>query len=132
MHGDFNPGNILSATREPWLATDPHPMVGDPAYDPSQLLLQVDSPFACPDPAAVLAHRFELFGGLIGEDPRRLLAWGVAARSSTRCGSGTAGEYENFGCERWTRSRSLPNSQGCERALQEERRAEAVGVGVVE
>ncbi len=78
VHGDFNPGNVLAATREPWLAIDPHPMVGDPAYDPSQFLLQVDDPFEHAYPPAVLVHRFEFFGDLVGEDPRRMFAWAVA------------------------------------------------------
>ncbi len=42
IHGDFNPGNILSSRREPWLAIDVKPMTGDPAYDPPPLLFQVD------------------------------------------------------------------------------------------
>jgi len=32
LHGDFHPGNVLSSTREPWLAIDPKPLAGDPAY----------------------------------------------------------------------------------------------------
>ena len=78
VHGDFNPGNVLAATREPWLAIDAKPMVGDPGYDPSQFLLQVDPPFEHHDPQAVLADRFAFFGELVGEDPRRLFAWAVA------------------------------------------------------
>ena len=31
---DLHAGNVLAATREPWLAIDPKPHVGDPAYDP--------------------------------------------------------------------------------------------------
>jgi streptomycin 6-kinase len=36
---DLHPGNILSATREPWLMIDPKPHVGDPAYDAVQYML---------------------------------------------------------------------------------------------
>lgn len=48
IHGDFNPGNVLDAHEsrlggdQPWLAIDVKPMTGDPAYDPSPLLFQVD------------------------------------------------------------------------------------------
>ena len=38
LHGDYHHWNVLSATREPWLAIDPKPMVGDPAYDGAQFL----------------------------------------------------------------------------------------------
>jgi len=30
VHGDFNPGNLLAASRAPYLAIDPKPTVGDP------------------------------------------------------------------------------------------------------
>jgi streptomycin 6-kinase len=33
LHGDFHPANVLAATREPWLAIDCQPLVGEPAYD---------------------------------------------------------------------------------------------------
>jgi len=33
IHGDFHPGNILRADREPWLAIDPKGFAGDPGYD---------------------------------------------------------------------------------------------------
>lgn len=33
LHGDLHHDNILRATRESWLAIDPHGLVGDPGYD---------------------------------------------------------------------------------------------------
>lgn len=36
---DLHAGNVLSATREPWLAIDPKPHVGDPTYDALQHML---------------------------------------------------------------------------------------------
>ncbi|AJT62808.1 hypothetical protein T261_1120 [Streptomyces lydicus] len=78
LHGDFNPGNVLAADRRPWLAIDPKPMVGDPAYDPWPLLLGIDDPFGHPDPRPVLRERYALVAGELGEAPARLLAWSVA------------------------------------------------------
>ncbi|MFI9045343.1 aminoglycoside phosphotransferase family protein [Streptomyces sp. NPDC053427] len=78
VHGDFNPGNVLTAQRRPWLAIDPKPMVGDPAYDPWPLLMQIDDPFAHPDPRPVLRERYALVAEALDEDPARLLAWSVA------------------------------------------------------
>ena len=52
VHGDFNPGNVLAARRAPFLAIDPKPMVGDPAYDPWSLVAQLDWPFRLPDAGA--------------------------------------------------------------------------------
>ena len=75
VHGDFNPGNVLAAKREPWLAIDPKPMVGDPGYDPWPMLMQIE-----PEPATATAlrARTELFADLVGEPADRLLAWVVA------------------------------------------------------
>ena len=36
---DLHAGNVLRAARKPWLAIDPKPFVGDPAYDATQHLL---------------------------------------------------------------------------------------------
>jgi streptomycin 6-kinase len=70
LHGDFNPGNILSATRAPFLAIDAKPMVGDAAYDPSQLVDQLDG--------MTLRARFARFADLVDVPVDRMLAWGVA------------------------------------------------------
>ncbi|HEY5516176.1 MAG TPA: aminoglycoside phosphotransferase family protein [Pengzhenrongella sp.] len=83
VHGDLNPGNILSAQRGPargpgWLAIDPKPLVGDPAYDPWPLLSQVDDPFERPDPVAALRERTAMFAGEAGLDIDRIAAWGLA------------------------------------------------------
>ncbi|MFH8404031.1 aminoglycoside phosphotransferase family protein [Streptomyces sp. NPDC018019] len=78
VHGDFNPGNVLSARRRPWLAIDPKPMVGDPGYDPWPLLEQIDDPFEHPDPRPVLRERFALVADALDEDPARLSAWAAA------------------------------------------------------
>lgn len=50
LHQDFHPRNILSAQRQPWLAIDPKPVVGDPAFDPVQLIVQVGDLLAKDDP----------------------------------------------------------------------------------
>ncbi|WP_375432320.1 aminoglycoside phosphotransferase family protein [uncultured Friedmanniella sp.] len=38
LHGDLHYANVLAGTREPWLAIDPHPLAGDPAYEVAPLL----------------------------------------------------------------------------------------------
>jgi len=43
LHGDLHHDNILLATREAWLAIDPHGIVGDPGYE-------VGAPLFNPDP----------------------------------------------------------------------------------
>jgi streptomycin 6-kinase len=83
LHGDLNPGNVLSATRQPWLAIDGKPMIGDPAFEPWPLIEQIDDPFAHPDPRRVLGERFALVGDALGLDVDRMLAWAVARRCGT-------------------------------------------------
>ena len=36
LHTDLHAGNVLAAEREPWLAIDPKPYIGGPAYDVTQ------------------------------------------------------------------------------------------------
>ena len=42
LHGDLHHDNILRADREPWLAIDPHGVVGDPGYEVGALLYNPD------------------------------------------------------------------------------------------
>jgi streptomycin 6-kinase len=78
LHGDANPGNFLAARRRPWLAIDPKPMVGDPAYDPWPLLGQVDDAFAYDDPGPVVRHRIAILADVLGLPAERIVAWCVA------------------------------------------------------
>jgi streptomycin 6-kinase len=66
---DMHAQNILAARREPWLAIDPKPHVGDPAYDPLQHMINCDR--VVTDPAG-LARRF---ADLLGLDAERLRLW---------------------------------------------------------
>jgi streptomycin 6-kinase len=67
---DLHAGNVLSALREPWLAIDPKPFVGDPAYDAVQHMLGCDQRLA-QDPVA-LANRM---AGLLEVDSERVRLW---------------------------------------------------------
>ena len=78
LHGDFNPGNLLAAEREPWLAIDTKPLYGDPAFDPWPLVQQIDDPFTHPAPRLVLADRTALVADATGTDVARVRAWAVA------------------------------------------------------
>ena len=78
LHGDFHPGNVLAAQREPWLVIDPKPLVGDPAYDLAQWLyncarfvIQAD------DAVAVLRRQVDRFAVELGLDPARIAGWAL-------------------------------------------------------
>jgi streptomycin 6-kinase len=74
LHGDLNPTNVLSAERGPWLAIDPKPMVGDPAYDGPRLVLQPD-PGATDDPDRTLRERLDVVATTMELDRDALLEW---------------------------------------------------------
>jgi streptomycin 6-kinase len=78
LHGDANPGNLLAADGGRWLAIDPKPMTGDPAYDPWPLLAQVGDPFAGPAPLPVLRSRVALLADELALDPDRMIGWAIA------------------------------------------------------
>ncbi|HCX83731.1 MAG TPA: hydroxyurea phosphotransferase [Micrococcales bacterium] len=83
LHGDFNPGNVLAAEdehRTRWVAIDPKPVVGDPAFDPWPLLEQVGDPFAARDVPAELARRSAAVAPLLEVVAWRVAAWSLARR----------------------------------------------------
>lgn len=67
---DLHAGNVLAARREPWLMIDPKPLVGDPAFDPVQHMLNCDARLVA-DPTG-LAQRM---AGLLDLDPERVRLW---------------------------------------------------------
>lgn len=81
LHGDFNPGNILAAQREPWLVIDPKPVVGEPAYDLAQWLanrafsLLGDTAARSADPVPILQRQIDRFAEHLGLDPARIAGW---------------------------------------------------------
>ena len=68
LHGDVHGGNILRAEREPWLAIDPVPFVGEKAYDGAAILEQ---PWA-------RAHLAQV-ASLLDVDRERLRRWGIVS-----------------------------------------------------
>ena len=81
VHGDFHPGNILAAEREAWLAIDPKPMIGDPAFEPVQLLTQRRGRIAEPPDVAGVERRLERIAGLVGLEADLVGRWAIARTS---------------------------------------------------
>jgi streptomycin 6-kinase len=67
---DLHAGNVLRAQREPWLAIDPKPYVGDRAYDPVQHLLNCRERLGA-DPVALT----DGMAARCGVDAARLRLW---------------------------------------------------------
>ena len=67
---DLHAGNVLAAEREPWLAIDPKPYLGDPTYDALQHMLNCEARL-CSDPHGLVRR----MANLLDLDVRRLSQW---------------------------------------------------------
>lgn len=94
LHGDLHHDNVLTADREPWLAIDPHGVVGDPGYEVGALLYN-PGPDSADDTVLDLAEaRIEQLADGLGIPVERVTAWGfvqgVLSEVWTFEGDGTA------------------------------------------
>ncbi|HEY8597558.1 MAG TPA: aminoglycoside phosphotransferase family protein, partial [Thermomicrobiales bacterium] len=79
LHGDLHHFNILAAEREPWLAIDPHGVIGEPAYEVGALMRNPLPAFLdFPDPLGMLERRLTILADSLGFERARLRAWTVA------------------------------------------------------
>jgi streptomycin 6-kinase len=70
---DLHAGNILRSKREPWVAIDPKPFVGDPAYDLTQHLFNCNERLRS-DPVGLIRRMADL----LGMDEERIRLWTFA------------------------------------------------------
>ncbi|MFH9268082.1 aminoglycoside phosphotransferase family protein [Streptomyces sp. NPDC017546] len=79
LHWDLHYGNVLAAEREPWLAIDPEPLVGDPGFDLWPALDTGWEKFRTPgDASRAVRRRFDLLTEALGLDRRRAAGWTLA------------------------------------------------------
>ena len=76
LHGDLHHDNILRATREPWLAIDPHGIVGDPGYEVGALLFNPDPDNRDEELTALVPSRVEQLADQLAMPVDRVRAWG--------------------------------------------------------
>jgi streptomycin 6-kinase len=87
LHGDLHHWNILRAKREPWLAIDPHGVVGEPAFE---VAAYMHNPAGDPgdprddyllhargDARRVIARRLDIFAEELRLDRQRLRDWSL-------------------------------------------------------
>ena len=77
LHQDLHGGNILRAEREPWLAIDPKPLVGEREFDPEGFLCDGPTLLSKPDAGAVVQRRLDVLADELGLDKRRMRLWGL-------------------------------------------------------
>jgi streptomycin 6-kinase len=101
VHQDFHCGNVLQATREPWLAIDPKPLVGEREFDTSSLLrdrrweLRND-----PDPVARVRGRLDLLASELDLDLEAMRGWGIAHALGWGF-SAQGADADMVACARW-------------------------------
>jgi streptomycin 6-kinase len=77
LHGDLHHDNVLRATREPWLAIDPHGVIGDPGYDCGAMLYNPDPARRTADLLSLVPARIEHLADGYGMPVDRVVAWGL-------------------------------------------------------
>jgi streptomycin 6-kinase len=78
LHQDYHGGNVLRAGREPWLAIDPKPLVGEREFDVASLLRdRREELVRDPNPGRRLARRLDQLTRELELDRERTRGWGV-------------------------------------------------------
>ena len=73
-HQDFQGSNVLRAEREPWLAIDPKPIVGERAFDMASFLRDRRWELT----AATVRRRLDRLAEELELDRERMRGWGIA------------------------------------------------------
>jgi len=77
LHQDFHGANVLRAHREPWLAIDPKPLVGEREFDAASLLRDRRWLLGQPGDARRIRRRLDLLTSVLGLDRERMRLWGI-------------------------------------------------------
>jgi streptomycin 6-kinase len=99
LHGDLRRRTIVSARGGLWLAIDPHPLVGERAFDAASLLRDVGEAELADLSKERLRHRVDRLTERLDLDRDRLVRWAIAAGTdqalwSFEGGDATTGERQ--------------------------------------
>ena len=102
VHQDFHGGNVLRAEQE-WLAIDPKPLVGEPAFDAASLLRdRLPELIQDPAPAQRVRRRLDQLAEELNLDRERVRGWGVVhALAWGMSGQAAKVEEDMVACARW-------------------------------
>lgn len=79
LHGDLHHMNILSASRRPWIITDPKGVIGEPEFEVGAFLRNpLPEIGAEQDLCGVLDRRLSIFHQELGYDRQRMRDWALA------------------------------------------------------
>jgi streptomycin 6-kinase len=76
LHQDCHGGNVLRSGADEWLAIDPKPLVGDPAFDAASLLRDRRWLLGRDD-AHLVRRRLDVLAEVTGLDRQRMRLWGI-------------------------------------------------------
>ncbi|TDD34777.1 aminoglycoside resistance protein [Actinomadura sp. KC06] len=112
LHGDLHHDNVLKATREPWLAIDPHGYIGDRGYDAGALLYNPDPDDRDEDLLKLVPARVEQLADGMSLPRERVEAWGFV----------TAVLSEVWTAEAWTPTQPTQTTRALDVAMHLSRR----------
>ena len=78
LHGDFHHGNVLSASREPWVVIDPQGVIGDPVYDSAAMLRNSVDATSTASIARIIDRRVQMLTDLLSATAEHIAGWGFA------------------------------------------------------
>ena len=73
LHQDLHPGNVLAATREPWLVIDPKPLVGEREFSVAPILRAYELPHS----ERAVRERLDRLAAELGLDRERARLWAM-------------------------------------------------------
>ena len=102
LHQDLHGGNILRARREPWLAIDPKPLVGEREFDTASFLRDRrwelrNTPLA----SMTVRRRLNLLAAELDLDRDRMRGWGVAHALAWGMSGRPEQDRDLVNCARW-------------------------------
>ena len=102
LHQDYHGGNVLRAEREPWLAIDPKPLVGEREFDAASLLRdRREELVRAPNPRGRVARRLDQLTRELQLDRERMRGWGVVHALAWGVSGIGKVEEDMVACARW-------------------------------
>lgn len=87
LHGDMHHDNIMHSSTRGWLAIDPQPFIGDPAYDCANTLHNPHQMFDLTENKTRLLEQANTLGSTMGIDPQRIINYAFIHGCLSACWS---------------------------------------------